>query len=294
MKLYRKCPICGSESLKGFAIDTYRKGPHISRVQCNSCKLVFANPMADSKELSDYYTNYYDKDHYESFDYKNLILNHFARIAKLDEASIKKEARSLNNLSSGAKFLDVGCGLGLGLAYAHQLGCKLYATEFDTGALDFVREHFPVETFQGDIWDAQYPDEYFDFIHISHVIEHVLDPKAYIVEMKRILKPGGFLAIGTPNMSSNLYRFHRWSKLLRLKVPDVIDGLEHTFIFPKTVLRHICEEQELRVVEHFTHNLGETFNNLMRYKMPFRKKINRLVQNAFQVNQWIVCTRETY
>lgn len=291
MILHTKCPLCDSNSLKGFAIDTVRPGPHISRVQCNSCKLVFANPMADSKELALHYTHYYDRDHYEAFDYKNLILDHFERISKMDQAIIPQEARFLKMLESGTKFLDVGCGLGLGLAYANKLNCDLYATEFDTGALEFIKEHFPVKTFQGDIWDANYPDSYFDFIYISHVIEHVLDPKAYISEMKRILKPGGYMAIGTPNMSSNLYRFHRWSKLLRLQVPDIIDGLEHTFIFPKPLLRKVCEEQGLAVADHYTHNLGEKFSNLLRYKMPIKKKLNRLIQNAFQVNQWIICKK---
>jgi len=294
MILYRNCPLCGSESLKGFAIDTQRKGPHISRVQCLKCQLVFANPMADSQELTEYYTNYYEKDHYEAVDYKNLILNHFHRIADLIEVEIKQEARFLNKLRRGTKFLDVGCGLGLGLAYASQLNCELFATEFDTGALEFVKEHFDVKTFRGDIWEAKYPENHFDFIHISHVIEHVLDPNAYILEMKRILKPGGHLAIGTPNMSSNLYRFHRWSKLLKMDVPDVIDGLEHTFIFPKKLLRELCEAQGLEVNDHFTHNLGEKFSNLISYKMPLQKKLNRLVQNAFQVNQWIVCKKESH
>lgn len=220
----------------------------------------------------------------------NLILNHFHRIATLNEAEIKNEVRFLNKLG-GTKFLDVGCGLGLGLAYANQLNCELYATEFDTGALEFVKENFPVKTFQGDIWEAKYPENYFDFIHISHVIEHVLGPKAYISEMKRILKPGGFLAIGTPNMSSNLYRFHRWSKLLRMNVPDVIDGLEHTFIFPKKLLRKLCEEHWVEVSDHFTHNLGEKVSNLISYKMPLKKKLNRLIQNAFHVNQLIVCIK---
>jgi len=50
------------------------------------------------------------------------------------------------------------------------MGCDLYATEFDTGALEFVRKHFQVDTFQGDVWEANYPDDFFDFIHISHVI----------------------------------------------------------------------------------------------------------------------------
>ncbi|MEP0713337.1 class I SAM-dependent methyltransferase [Algoriphagus sp.] len=247
--------------------------------------------MADSQELAEYYTNYYEKDHYESVDYKNLIINHFQRISKLTEDEIKQEAKFLKRLKSESKFLDVGCGLGLGLAYANQLNCELYATEFDIGALEFVKDHYPVSTFQGDIWEAKYPENHFDFIHISHVIEHVLNPKGYIAEMKRILKPGGFLAIGTPNMSSNLYRFHRWSKMVRMDIPDVIDGLEHTFIFPKKLLRSVCEEQKLEVVEQFTHNFGEKLSNLIQYKMPLKKKLNRLIQNAFQVNQWIVCRK---
>ncbi len=179
------------------------------------------------------------------------------------------------------------------MAYASRLGCELYATEFDSGALEFVGEHFDVKSFQGDIWNAAYPDDFFDFIHISHVIEHVLDPRAYIFEMKRILKPGGHLAIGTPNMSSNLYRFHRWSKQLTLKVPDVIDGLEHTFIFPKKLLSGLCLEEGLLIEDHYTHGLGEKIGNLLRYKMPLKNKLNRLVQNYFQVNQWIVCKKKT-
>ena len=173
MILHRSCPICGSEQLTGFAIDMHRKGPHISRVQCMKCQLVFANPMAESQELAEYYTNYYETDYYESVDYRTLILEHFFRIQGLDEAAIKNEARFLSKLVHEDKFLDVGCGLGLGLAYANRMNCELYATEFDSGALAFVKENFPVNTFQGAIWDAKYPDDLFDFIYISHVIEHV-------------------------------------------------------------------------------------------------------------------------
>lgn len=291
MILHKKCPICHSESLRGYAIDTIRKGPHISRVQCNACKLVFANPMADEAELASYYTDYYEKDHYEAMSYKALMLEHFARIRTISPESIKREARYLDGLAGGMKFLDVGCGLGLGLAYANRLGCELYATEFDQGALDFVSEHFEVHTFRGDVWSAAFPDDFFDFVHISHVIEHVLDPRAYVKEMRRIVKPGGLIAIGTPDISSNLYRFHRWAKLVRMNVPDVIDGLEHTFIFPKAVLKSLCEEEGLVVIDHFTHSLGEKLGNLIRYDMPLGKKVNRLVQNFFQVNQWIVCKK---
>ena len=292
MILHRSCPLCNSTNLTGFAIDTRRKGPHISRVKCDACGVVFANPMADAEELKEYYQSYYEKDHYEAVSYKEIILGHFERIKNLTEAQIKQESRYLKNLQGGSKFLDVGCGLGLGLAYANQLSCELYATEYDQGALEFVQEHFSVKTHQGDLESAQYPDEFFDFIHISHVIEHVLDPRGYIQEMKRILKPGGFLVIGTPDISSRLYTWHRWANLLQLRIPDVIDGLEHTFIFPKKRLRSLCEEEGLTVNDHYTHNLGEKISRLIRYQMPLTKKINRLIQNVFQVNQWIICLKE--
>ncbi len=291
MILYRNCPFCESENLEGFAIDTQRRGPHISRVRCKTCGLVFANPMSDSMELEEYYVKYYEKDHYESIDYKNLIKNHFTRISHLRSTEIMKEARFLKDLRKGDVFLDVGCGLGLGLAYANQFNCKLFATEFDAGALEFVKSYFPVKTFLGDLIDANYPDSFFDFIHISHVIEHVLDPKAYLEEMKRIVKPGGIIAIGTPNISSNLYKFHRLLRLLQLQVPDVIDGLEHTFIFTEKLLARLCLEKNLEIRDHFTHGLGEKINNLIRYQIPLKNKANRILQNFFQVNQWIVCQK---
>lgn len=291
MILHKNCPLCNSSHLQGYAMDLKRKGPHISRVKCKGCGVVFANPMADEKELVDYYQQYYEKDLYEATNYKSIILDHFQRIRTLDIPSLKKEARYLKQLSPGATFLDLGCGLGLGLAYAHQLNCTLHATEFDAGALEFVKEHFPVSTYQGDVWGAQYPDNYFDFIHISHVIEHVLDPIAYLQEMKRILKPGGTLAIGTPDSSSRMYRLHRSIYLLLLRVPDVIDGLEHTFIFPKSTLADLCKKQGFLIEDHYTHSLGEKLSNLMRYKMPLVKKVNRLIQNAFHVNQWLVCRK---
>ena len=154
-----------------------------------------------------------------------------------------------------------------------------------------VAEHFAVKTYQGDIWGANYPDNLFDFIHISHVIEHVLDPVTYLQEMKRIFKPGGRLAIGTPDSSSALYDIHRIIHLLALQVPDIVDGLEHTFIFPKKTLAHLCEREGLKIEDHYTHNLGEKLKNLISHKMSLAKKINRLLQNAFHVNQWIICVK---
>jgi len=291
MIIHKNCPICSSINIVGDAMDLQRFGPHISRARCKACGLIFANPMADSTDLVKYYNDYYEKDIYQSLDFKNIIKEEINKISKLEKAQIFKIAPHFSIYENTGKFLDVGCGLGMGLAYAHRLGFELYATEYDQGAIEFVQEKFPVKVFKGDLSEAKFPSNHFDFIHISHVIEHVLDPKGYLIEMKRILKPGGTLAIGTPNMSSLLYRSYKWFNHLTLKVPRIVDGLEHTFIFPFDLLAKITEEQGFTKRLHYSYALGDKYSNLIRYKMPLKNKLSRIVQNFFKINQWIVCTK---
>ncbi|MCH7397725.1 methyltransferase domain-containing protein [Belliella sp. DSM 107340] len=291
MIIHKYCPICSSTNIVGDAIDLHRFGPHISRARCKSCGLIFANPMADADDLNKYYNDYYEKDIYQSTDYKNIIKDEILKIENLTESEIKKAAPYFSIYKETGKFLDVGCGLGMGLAYANRLGFELFATEFDQGAIDFVKSQFPVNVHKGDLDTANFPDNYFDFIHMSHVIEHVLDPVAYFTEMKRILKPEGTLAIGTPDMSSLLYKSYKWLNHLQLKVPRIIDGLEHTYIFPKGLLADLIKQQGLTIKLHYSHTLGEKYRNLVKYKMPIKKKVSRVVQNFFKINQWIVCVK---
>lgn len=291
MLLHRKCPLCDSTNLKGYAIDCSRRGPHISRVKCINCKVVFANPMANAEELTNYYQNYYDASIFDSLQFKGYITDKIKQIRSYTRADVDREASYISKYKTSGRFLDVGCGLGLGLAFANQLGFELYATEFDEGAINFVKEHFEVNVFHGELLHAGYPDDHFDMIHISHVIEHVSDPIAYIKEMHRILKKGGVLYIATPDIDSNLYRWYRAFNLLKLSVPKVIDGLEHTFIFPKITLRKLCEQQGFKTLNHRGISIMEKLSNLRRYKMPLKKKLARYLQNFFKVNQWLVCEK---
>ncbi len=49
-----------------------------------------------------------------------------------------------------------------------------------------------------DIKDIQYPDNTFDFIYCSHVLEHVPDDRKAINELYRVLKPDGKAIISVP------------------------------------------------------------------------------------------------
>jgi SAM-dependent methyltransferase len=60
-----------------------------------------------------------------------------------------------------------------------------------------------VKTWDLEDGDAQFmagvPDDYFDFVHSSHCLEHLRDPLEGLRNWLRILKPGGYLVVTVPD-----------------------------------------------------------------------------------------------
>lgn len=56
----------------------------------------------------------------------------------------------------------------------------------------------PAAMVKMDVTDIQYPDESFDVIYCSHVLEHVLDDVTAMAEFYRVLKPGGWAVLQVP------------------------------------------------------------------------------------------------
>jgi hypothetical protein len=75
---------------------------------------------------------------------------------------------------------------------------------------------------------------------------------------------------------------------LSFKVPKIIDGIEHTFIFSNKLLSNFAYKYNFKIVEHYSVGMGETLSNLFSYKISFFKKLKRFLQNFFKINQWIV------
>ena len=58
----------------------------------------------------------------------------------------------------------------------------------------------PVSTFlAGSVQELPFADASLDSVFFHHVIEHVPDPVGAIAEIERVMKPGGWLYVGTPN-----------------------------------------------------------------------------------------------
>jgi len=128
------------------------------------------------------------------------------------------------------KLLDVGCGNGRFLTRMRELGWNTHGVEFNEFAVSVCRKS-ELNVHHGDIFSANLEGSSFDIINVSHVIEHVPNPKEFFIELSRILKIDGKLMIKTPNGNA-LGR-----------------SLFNTNWFPNEVPRHLYQFSESNIKE---------------------------------------------
>jgi SAM-dependent methyltransferase len=109
----------------------------------------------------------------------------------------------LPHLSIGDSLLDIGCGPGtvtLDLARAvapgRVIGIDLAETVIDDARALARESMVPDLSFEtGDVYRLAFEDESFDVVYAHQVLQHLGDPVAALVEMRRVLRPAGLLAI---------------------------------------------------------------------------------------------------
>ena len=108
----------------------------------------------------------------------------------------------LPRLSPGARVLDVGCGPGtitVGLArYVGEgrvTGVDASEEVLAEARAEVARRRRRNLSFEvGDVYRLRMPDGAFDVVHAHQVLQHLSDPVAALVEMRRVCRPGGTVA----------------------------------------------------------------------------------------------------
>lgn len=146
----------------------------------------------------------------------------------------------IKNIPTG-KALDLGCGLA-------EFSQKLQATGFDVVCTDGSKKYVENANklgFEARIADFNNPlpfaDAEFNLISSLEVIEHVEKAEQFISEMYRILRPGGYLLISTPN-----YAFVgvRLKMLFGKPIPG--EGYHFRF-FTYTTLKKLMKKSGFRI-----------------------------------------------
>jgi ubiquinone/menaquinone biosynthesis C-methylase UbiE len=136
-------------------------------------------------------------DRYTHGHHDSVLRSHRWRTAENSAAYL------LDHLRPGMEVLDVGCGPGtitIDLARLVAPG-RAVGIERAEGVLDEARAAASVAgvsnvAFEvGDAYALGYDDGSFDVVHAHQVLQHLTDPVAALVEMRRVLRPGGLLAV---------------------------------------------------------------------------------------------------
>lgn len=213
--LHTACINCGSTHIS--QLPNYEE---VQLCKCKDCDLVFSQKLIDKKELTDFYTNLYQR------------TNYFSPITAKRYEELLEEFEPYRKTN---KILDVGCGCGFFLEIAKQKGWEVYGTEFAQNVVDeCTAKGFNMQL--GSLEDVHLENDTFDVIVSIEVIEHLTDPKATVKEMYRILRPGGCVYITTPNFNS-LLRYRLGPKY------DVIRFPLHLIYFTPKTLRNLFSEQ---------------------------------------------------
>ncbi len=103
---------------------------------------------------------------------------------------------SFGNNSLGT-VLDVGCGTGALLDQLRGSARELWGVDGSQEALRYCRLRGHQNLILADACCLPFASEYFDAILAIGLIEHLEDDAAFLVEMKRLLKPNGVLILLT-------------------------------------------------------------------------------------------------
>lgn len=208
-----KCDLCSSNNYILFLQSRdYRYGhPEMYNiVRCNDCGLIYLNPRPTTESILKQYKEDYTPDEkmgnvkrYRGVLKKKLGYLWYKIGGYYGISEIKVEGR----------FLDIGCAQGDTLKIAGEMG-EGYGIELNPKSVKVCKDN-GLNVYCGTLEDANFPDDYFNTIWMSQVIEHIASPKNSLKEIMRVLKPGGRLYIFCPNAGSFLFRlfgkyWHGW------------------------------------------------------------------------------------
>jgi SAM-dependent methyltransferase len=100
------------------------------------------------------------------------------------------------DIGTGVRILDVGTGTGTIAALACTRDARVTAVDAEPSMLEIARRRAPeAEIRHAVLPHLPFPDDLFDAAVANFVINHVGNPEAAIRDMRRVVRPGGRLAV---------------------------------------------------------------------------------------------------
>ena len=221
------CALCGGLSFKpalecgGFFY-----------VRCKGCGLVQMNPQPLPEEVRRRYGGEY-------LEYELANEGPFLELQLLalkDAGFWDLEGELKSRRGPGLpRVLDIGCAAGVLLAELRGRGWDCAGVEICRAEAEYARRERRLDVRSLGLEKNRFPASRFDAVLASHLIEHLHSPAAFVSEVHRILAPGGFFFVTTPNIDgfqARLFR-GRWRSAI----------FDHLYLFSARTLSRLLRQK---------------------------------------------------
>jgi SAM-dependent methyltransferase len=174
---------------------------------------------------------------------------------------LKEIASGFAPYRTSNRLLEVGFGEGSFLAAAMRAGWDAEGIEVSKTAVEHARSA-GLKVYCASLPERNYPDGHFDVIIASELIEHLADPRSFLIEIARILRPGGLFWATTPNSSGVS------AKAVGLDW-TVICPPEHLQLFSAQGVRQLLTEAGFSNIRIAAHGVN-LFEIIHHYRAPRR------------------------
>jgi len=190
------CPVCGAHGLHIFQSaydDRYGYPGTFPLQRCSVCRHVHLQVSFSPESMRDLYSSYYPRSVFNVEDHRP-----HKEISGFKAWFDGVKSSTFRWVPGNVRVLDIGCGFGESLGYHLARGCDVYGVEADEN-IRRVADRYGYKVHVGLFDPDAYEEDYFDYVTMDQVIEHVSDPVQTVKGIERVLKPGGLAILSTPN-----------------------------------------------------------------------------------------------
>lgn len=202
-------------------------------LRCARCGLVRLEPQPTAAEMVRYYPQ-----EYECFQEKteNWLFRRGRR--RMWAGRLQAIRRYFPH---PGRVLDIGCAHGEFLEIMQQQGWEISGIEPHPPAAARAQARLGAAVVQTAALEEADLDGPYDLVTLWDVLEHLPDPVAALERLAGALRPGGYLALGIPNLES-------WDAHLFGRSWIGWDAPRHLYLFPDATLREMLAAKRLQVV----------------------------------------------
>ncbi len=172
--------------------------------RCGSCGLVYLNPRPDFSEFERIYPS-----NYHAFAFSEREFGLVFTVRRRLEA--KRLLAWCRELPDNARIVDIGCGDGFHLELLRDFGkptWQLEGVDADERAVSMAKRK-GLTVHLGLLEQLALPAASYDLAILIQTIEHLASPPQMLLNVRRLLRPGGRVVIVTDNTDSLDFRLFR-------------------------------------------------------------------------------------